>query len=275
MLDVVGALDVAATAHLGDGALHRAGHPVGVEDRPAVQVARGAAAGLDQRAVGAQEALLVGVEDRHQRHLGQVEPLAQQVDAHQHVEVAEPQAAQDLDPLDRVDVAVQVAHPHAGLLQVVGEVLGHALGERGDQHPLALLARPLTDLAEQVVDLALDRADLDHRIDQAGGPDDLLDHDALESCSSYSPGVADTRDHPRHQRHELVEAERPVVERRRQPEAVLDQRLLAGAIAVEHPADLRQRHVRLVDHDEEVGRGNSRAGRPGARPAARPDRWRE
>ena len=61
--------------------------------------------GLDQRALGAQEAFLVGVEDRHQRHLGHVEALAQQVDADQHVELAQAQVADDLDPLDRLDVA--------------------------------------------------------------------------------------------------------------------------------------------------------------------------
>ena len=83
---------------------------VGVEDRLAVDVARGAADGLDQRALGAQEALLVGVEDRHQRHLGHVQALAQQVDADQHVELAEAQVADDLDALDGVDVGVQVAH---------------------------------------------------------------------------------------------------------------------------------------------------------------------
>ena len=33
---------------------------------------------------------------------------------------------------------VQVAHPQALLEQVVGEVLGHLLGERGDEHPVAL-----------------------------------------------------------------------------------------------------------------------------------------
>ncbi|BCI88715.1 hypothetical protein NIIDMKKI_39210 [Mycobacterium kansasii] len=38
-----------------------------------------------------RKALLVGVEDRHQRHLGQVEALAQQIDADQHVVVAEAQ----------------------------------------------------------------------------------------------------------------------------------------------------------------------------------------
>jgi hypothetical protein len=42
------------------------------------------------------------------------------------------------------------------LEQVVGEVLGHLLGQRGDQHALVALGA-LADLAEQVVDLALGR----------------------------------------------------------------------------------------------------------------------
>ena len=105
-----------------------------------VHVARGAPDGLDQRARRAQEALLVGVEDRDQRDLGQVEPLAQQVDADQHVEVALAQVAQDLHALERLDVGVQVAHAHAEVVVVLGQVLGHALGERRDQHALALRA---------------------------------------------------------------------------------------------------------------------------------------
>ena len=62
-------------------------------------------------ALRAQEALLVGVEDGHQRDLGQVQPLAQQVDADHHVVDAQAQVAQDLDPLQRLDLAVQVVRP--------------------------------------------------------------------------------------------------------------------------------------------------------------------
>ena len=61
-------------------------------------------------------------------------------------------------------------------------------------------------------------------------------------------------DRLRHALHELVEPQRPVVHRERQPEAVVDERLLARAVALVHPADLRHRLVRLVDHDEEVAR---------------------
>ena len=97
--------------------------------------------GLDQRGLPAQEALLVGVEDRHQRDLGQVEPFAQQVHPDQHVELAEAQLADDLDPLERVDVRVQVADPEADFVQVVGQVLAIFFVERGDQDALVAIGR--------------------------------------------------------------------------------------------------------------------------------------
>jgi hypothetical protein len=48
---------------------------VGIQDGLALQVAGGAADGLDQAALGAQEAFLVGVQDRDQRDLGNVQAL--------------------------------------------------------------------------------------------------------------------------------------------------------------------------------------------------------
>ncbi len=69
---------------------------------------------------------------------------------------------------------------------------------------------------------------------------------------SNSPGVADTITIWPIRLEELLEAKRPVVEGRRQPEAVVDERLLAGAVALVHPAELRDRLVRLVDEDHEV-----------------------
>jgi len=41
---------------------------------------------LDQRTLGAQKSLLVGIEDRDQGYLRHVETLAQQIDADDHVE---------------------------------------------------------------------------------------------------------------------------------------------------------------------------------------------
>ncbi len=150
------------------------GHIVRVHDGPAVHVARGAADRLDQRAAGAQEAFLVGVQNRHQRHLREIETLAQQVDADQDVELALPQVAQDLNALERVDIRVEVADLHPQLLIVLRQVLRHPLGQRRDEHPLAC-RRARADLGQQIVHLAADRPHLDDGIEQAGRPDDLLD----------------------------------------------------------------------------------------------------
>ena len=166
---------LAAARRLVDGTLHGAGDLVGVQDGLAFQVAGRTPDGLDQAALGAQEALLVGIQDGHQRHLGNVQALAQQVDAHQHVEDAQAQVADDLDALDRVDVGMQVAHPHLVIGQEVGEILGHALGERGDQHPMSP-GHPGRDLGEHVVNLRGGRSHLDFGVDQAGGTHHLLDH---------------------------------------------------------------------------------------------------
>ena len=172
---VVAALDLPAAVGLEEGAAHRLGHRVGVEDHPAVHVACGTADGLDQGHLGAQEALLVGVEDGHQRDLGDVEPLAEQVDPDEHVELAAPQVADEGAALQGLDVGVQVPAAHAHVGVVLGEVLGHALRERGDEHPLSGLGA-LAHLAEQVVHLRADRPDLHLGIDEPGGADDLLHH---------------------------------------------------------------------------------------------------
>ena len=199
---LIGLLLEAAAVGLLHRPLHRAGDDVGVEDHLAVDVARRAADRLHQRGLGAQKALLVGVENRDQRAFGNVEALAQQVDADQHVEGAEPQVADDLDALDRVDVRVHVAHPHAVLVQILGEVLGHPLGQRRDQRAVAA-PRDLLHLADEVVDLAARRADFDRRIDEAGRADDLLDEHARRSAPFPSRPAS-----PRHRRS--AAASRPI-----------------------------------------------------------------
>src|SRR5262249_49539733 len=68
-----------------DGAAHGVRHAIRIEYGRAVDVARRPAYGLYERALGAQKALLVGVEYRDERHLRQVQPFAQQVDAYQDV----------------------------------------------------------------------------------------------------------------------------------------------------------------------------------------------
>ena len=132
---------------------------------------------LDEGPRRAQETLLVRVEDRDQRHLGQIEPLAEQVDADQDIERAAAQIAQNLHPLERVDVGVKIADANAELLVELREVLRHPLRQRRDQDPLAA-RRPLPNLVQEIVDLPLHRTHVDGGVDETGRPDDLLDDDA-------------------------------------------------------------------------------------------------
>jgi hypothetical protein len=97
----------------------------------------------------------------------------------------------------------------------------------------------VADLAEQVVDLALRPADLDRRIDQAGRADDLLDEHAAGLVQLVRARRRRDEDRLRPHRVPLLEAQRPVVERRRQAEAVFDERLLARRSPLVHAADLR------------------------------------
>ena len=166
VLGVVRELQRPAAVGLVDGPLHRGGDLVGVEDDLGVDVPGRPADRLDQRGLAAEEAFLVGVEDADHRDLGQVEPLAEQVDADQGVERPFAQLAEDRHPLEGVELGVQPLAAQPLLLEVAREVLGQPLGERGDEHPLALRG-PLLDLLQQRRHLAPRRLDADDRVDQA------------------------------------------------------------------------------------------------------------
>ena len=250
-LGVVGDLLGAPTGRLVDRLRHRGGDRVGVHVDLAGDVAGRPPDRLDERGPRPQEPLFVGVEDRDQRDLGQVQALAQQVDADQHVVHALPELLEQLDAADRVDLAVQVADPDPEVQQVVGEVFAHFLGERGDEHPLVLLG-PDPDLVDQVVDLALGRLHHDLGVHQPGRADDLLDDVVAHPGQLVRARGRGQVDGLAGALEELLPAQRPVVHRARQPEAVVDQGPLARGVALEHRADLRDGDVRLVQHQQEV-----------------------
>ena len=99
----------------------------------------------------------------------------------------EAQVADDLDPLDRVDVRVQIAHLDAVLVEVVGEVLGHPLGQRRHQHALAASRRAALISESRSSTCVCAGPHLEHRIDEPRRPHDLLDH---------LPGVRAARSRP-------------------------------------------------------------------------------
>ena len=119
------------------------------------------------------------------------------------------------------------------------------------QHPLAF-AYPVANLVQKVVDLPLDRANLDLGIDQAGGADDLLDDHAGRFGQLVRSWCCGNINRLVHAILELFKGQRAVVQRARQAESVLDQRLFARAVAVPHAVQLRDGLVRLVDKNQEV-----------------------
>ena len=235
-------------------------------------VAGGPTDRLDERGLPAQEPLLVGVEDGDERDLREVEALAQEVDPDEDVVLPQAELADDGDPVERVDLGVQVARTDARLEEVVGEVLGHLLRQRGDEDALARLLA-VADLVQEVVDLVARRPELDLGVDDPRRADELLGDDLGAGELERARGGGDEHE-LLHLPQELVEAERPVVERRGQPEAVVDQRLLARAVALVHAAELRHGLVRLVDEADEVV-GEVVDEREGVRAGGRPSSTRE
>jgi hypothetical protein len=92
-------------------------------------VAGGASNGLDEGALGAEEALFVGVQYCYQRDFGEVEAFAEEIDADEDVLLAFAEVAEEFDAFGGFDFGVQVSVADAYFGLVAGEVFGHALGE--------------------------------------------------------------------------------------------------------------------------------------------------
>ena len=130
------------------------------------------------------------------------------------------------------------------------QVLRHALGEGGDQHPL-VARRPGGNLRRQVVDLACDGAHLHPGVKEARGADDLLHHLAGVGLFILAGGGGDVHRLGK-PLLKLLEPQGAVIEGAGQAEAVLHQALLAGVVAVIHGPHLGQRDVALVHEQDEI-----------------------
>ena len=251
VLFVEGLLFFAAAVGFVDGPLHGVGHLVGVEDGATFDVAGGATDGLDEGALAAKEAFFVGVKDGDEGDLGQVQAFAKEVDADQDVVLAFAEVAEEFDPLESFDLGVHVAAADADLSVVACEVLGHALGEGGDKDAL-VVGSAVTDLGEEVVDLALDGTDLHYGIDEASGSDDLFDDDSCGFGEFVGARGGRDVDDLTGARFEFFEAKGTIVHCRWEAEAVVDKVLFAAAVAVPHAVELGDGDVGLVDEEEVV-----------------------
>src|SRR5439155_25214558 len=116
-------------------------------------------------------------------------------------------------------------HFDTHLAELVGQVLGHSLCQGRDQRPLAA-PDGFAYLDHEVVDLSLDRLDLDRRIDQAGWPNELLDN-LLAKLVLVGTGRRGYIDSLIDVALELGPLQGAIVEGRRQAEPEIDQDLLA------------------------------------------------
>ena len=106
---------------------------------------------------------------------GRSSPLSEKVDADDDVVDPEAQVSQDFGALQGLDLRVEVVDPDSHLLKVVGQLLGHTLGEGRYQASLFPL-HPGLYLLQEVVDLTPGGLDGDGGVQEAGGPDHLLHH---------------------------------------------------------------------------------------------------
>ena len=147
---------------------------------------------------------------------------------------------------------MQVAHLHACFRQEIGEILRHFLRECRDEDALVDLL-PLMDLAQEVIHLSFDGTHFDGRIQEPRRADDLLGQICLHA-HFIRPRRRRDVDDLIDALGEFVKRQRTVVQRRRQAEAIVDERAFSRLVAIVHRAQLRYRHMRLIDHDEEIFR---------------------
>ena len=145
---------------------------------------------------------------------------------------------------------MQIPAADARVREVGREILGHLLCECG--HECALIFGDASvDLADEIVDLPLDGAHKDLRVEQAGRPDDLLG-DLPRVLALIVARRGRDIDGLMHPLLKFLEFQRTVIVRARQAEAVLDERVLARTVAAVHGAHLRQRDVALIDKEQKI-----------------------
>ena len=140
---------------------------------------------------------------------------------------------------------MHVVDLNASVEQVIGQILGHALGERGHQHAL-LAHHALANLVLKIVNLASDRTHIDLGVEQAGRTNVLANPQLIVARRGRN---IDELGDPR---LKLIETKRAVIECRRQTKTMLHQRHLTRAVTFVHAADLRHRYMALVDDAEHV-----------------------
>ena len=133
---------------------------------------------------------------------------------------------------------------------MVGQVLSHAFGQRGHQHAL-LAGNALANLVLKIVNLAANWTHVNLGVEQAGRTNNLL-HVVLAHPQLVVARSGRNIDKLGYPRLKLIETKRTVIERRGQAKTVFHQRHLTRAVTFVHAANLRHRHMALIDDAEHI-----------------------
>ena len=85
MFAIVCLLNFASAFGFVNRSAHTIGDTIAIHNYPALNVASCPANCLDETALATEEAFFVGIHNRHQADLWQVDPLTQEIDPHQDI----------------------------------------------------------------------------------------------------------------------------------------------------------------------------------------------
>ena len=140
---------------------------------------------------------------------------------------------------------MQIFYADVHTFQISGQIFCHPFCQRCDQN-LVLRRGFFPYLSDEVVNLAFNRTHNHLGIEKAGRTNHLL-------RAQYLMLLLILRGRRRYAEYliEMVlkfrKGKRTVIERRRKTETVVDERRFSGAVAVIHAANLRNRHMRLIN----------------------------
>ncbi len=145
---------------------------------------------------------------------------------------------------------MQVPNLHTLFEQVVREILGHFLGQSGDEYTFVVGDAPFHHF-HQIVDLPFGRPNHNFRVNEAGRSNDLLNDLAghaqfvLTRCGRQEDALVNAPEH-------FFERERTVVARRGQAKTMLNEHVFAAAVPGKLSMELGYSDVAFVNHKEIV-----------------------
>ena len=237
MLLIVFHLYLTSSLCLFNGSLHRICHRIRVHDHMTLCISCSSTDRLDQRCLRTKESFLVCIENRNKCDLRNIQPFSQKVDSHKNIEHIHTHIADDLCPLQGIDIRMKVFHPDSKFSHIIRKILCHTLRQRCDQH-LIFLRNLFIHFANKIVYLPFHRTYFHLRIKKSCRTDYLLCPQKFIAFLILSRRSRD-KQHLIDLTFKFFKIQRSVIQRRRKPKPIVHQSLLAGAVPRIHSPNLR------------------------------------